>query len=90
MISLFFWKEAVFVFHIYLIFTALHDYRDIQKNDSYLMVNNEKKIPLGNIINNPGQPENHTAGGLRLKLVFINSEPGTYQGNAGGGSIQRE
>ena len=54
------------------------------------MVNNEKKIPLGNIINNPGQPENHTAGGLRLKLVFINSEPGTYQGNAGGGSIQRE
>ena len=53
------------------------------------MVNN-KEIPLGNIINNPGRPENHTAGGLKLKIEFISAEPGTFQEDAGGGSIKIE
>ena len=53
------------------------------------MVNN-KEIPLGNIINNPGWPENHTAGGLKLKIEFISAEPGTFQEDAGGGSIKIE
>ncbi|CAH1769277.1 28_t:CDS:2, partial [Entrophospora sp. SA101] len=59
------------------------------EEDAYLMVNN-KEIPLDNIINNPGRPENHTAGGLKLKIEFISAEPGTFQEDAGGGSIKIE
>ena len=80
-----------FVFHIYTSFSPLCIIRSVQKieEDAYLMVNNEE-IPLGNIINNPGRPENHTAGGLKLKIEFISAEPGTFQEDAGGGSIKIE
>ncbi|CAH1768307.1 13850_t:CDS:2, partial [Entrophospora sp. SA101] len=61
----------------------------VQKKDSYLLVNNER-IPLDNIINNPGQLEIQTTGGLRLNLEYISAKPGTFQEDAGGGSIKRE
>ncbi len=53
------------------------------------MVNGEK-IPLSNIIENPGKPKEHKVGGLRLKLEYISAEPGSLQRGAGDGSIKRE
>jgi len=54
---------------IYLIFTTLYNHRSILKNkkDSYLKANGVR-IELNNVIENLGQPEEHTKGGLRLKL----------------------
>ncbi|CAJ0746141.1 7241_t:CDS:2 [Entrophospora sp. SA101] len=39
---------------------------------TYLKTSNEK-ISLRNVIENPGQPEEHTAEGVRLQLVFHDS-----------------
>ncbi|CAH1769537.1 2901_t:CDS:2 [Entrophospora sp. SA101] len=63
----------------------------IQKKEdgSYLLANNVR-ISLDNVIRNPGQSENQTVGGIELELVFISSEPGYFQEDAGGGSINRE
>ncbi|CAH1770380.1 12166_t:CDS:2, partial [Entrophospora sp. SA101] len=53
-----------------------------KENGSYLLVNNVR-ISLDNVIRNPGQSENQTVGGIELELVFISSEPGYFQEDAG-------
>ncbi|CAH1769729.1 4103_t:CDS:2, partial [Entrophospora sp. SA101] len=70
------------------IYLAIHD-EGGKKFDEGTLNQGEPPTTL-DIQKNDSYLMNHTAGELRLKLVFINSEPGTYQGNAGGGSIQRE
>jgi hypothetical protein len=49
---------------------------------AYLKTNNEK-ISLRNVIDNPGQPEEHTAEGVRLQLVFHDAEGDGYTENFG-------
>jgi len=85
-----FYNETPFVFHIYLIFTILYNYRSVQKveNGAYLKVNNEE-ISLSNVFENPGQPEEHTVEGVRLQLVFRDAGRSGFTENAGAGKTKK-
>nr|CAG8631821.1 81_t:CDS:2 [Entrophospora candida] len=50
---------------------------------------NDEKIPLSNIIENPGQPKEHKVEGLRLKLEYISAERGSFQSDAGGDTSRK-
>ncbi|CAH1771124.1 465_t:CDS:1, partial [Entrophospora sp. SA101] len=54
---------------------------------AYLKTSNEK-ISLRNVIENPGQPEEHTAEGVRFQLAFKDSRGSGFTKNAGAGKTK--